>query len=362
MMRRAVWMALMGMLLLAAVPMPAYARLGKVGLVTTGSLRDHGFNYLAWEGMQSAKKDGLVGEIAYREPDPDRHITAEQNLKEFLADADCSLLIVSGYELGKATVEAARSRPNQKIAIVDFDPSSAGDLPNLMGLTYQSDEPSFLAGYVAAAVSTSGAIGTFGGLKMPPVIQFMEGFEMGMLHYNRRHSKHIRLKGWSTRKQTGLFTGSFENIPAGYGMASRLYDRGADIVFPVAGMSSYGAVYRAVTSPKLTDLVIGVDVDFNKVLRNTPGARSALLTSVLKKVDVAVKNAIAMTDRGEFKGGLYLGTLENGGVGIAPFHGLSGWVQKFNPNIETEIREITRAIVEGCLPTRRGDVRNPACK
>jgi basic membrane protein A and related proteins len=83
---------------------------------------------------------------------------------------------------------------------------------------------------------------------------------------------------------------------------------------------------------------------------------------VLKKVDAAVKTAIALTDRGEFKGGLYLGTLENGGVGITPFQGLPVWVQKLLPNIETEIHEITRAIIEGCLPTRTGDARNPGCR
>jgi basic membrane protein A and related proteins len=362
-MMRIVSMGVIGFFLFAGIPGLVHAGIGKVCLVTTGNLQDHGFNQLAWEGMLSAKGDGLVREIVYREPDTKQNIGAEQNLTDFVQQGNCDLIVISGFELGNATVEAARSHPDQKMAIVDFDTSSAGDLPNLLGIVFQSDEAAFLAGYVAASVSGSGVIGTFGGQKMPPVVLFMEGLELGIQYFNKRHSQHINLKGWSTEKQMGLFTRDFQSIPAGYRMASRLYRGGADVVFPVAGLSSYGAVYSAVTSSKRFRLVIGVDVDFYQVLINTPGAKDVLLTSVLKRVDVAVKGAIARADRGEFKGGLYVGTLENGGVGIAPFYGLAERVEGSNPNIETELEEITQAIINGCLPTRRsGNALNPDCE
>ncbi len=358
-MMRIVLIGIVGLFLFAGIPGKVHAGIGKVCLVTTGPLQDHAFNQLSWEGMLSAQEDGLVREIVSREPDS--NISAEQNLTDFVQEGNCDLIVISGFDLGNATVGAARSHPDQKMAIVDFDTSSAGNLPNLVGIIFQSDEAAFLAGYVAAAVSRSGVVGTFGGQEMPPVILFMEGFDLGIQYFNNRHSKHINLKGWSTEKQTGLFTGSFQSIPAGYRMASRLYRKGADVVFPVAGLSSYGAVYSAVTSSKGSRLVIGVDVDFYQVLSNTPGASDVLLTSVLKKVDAAVKDTIAQVDRGEFKGGLYVGTLENGGVGIAPFYGLAERVQESNPNIETELEEITQAIIHGCLPTRAGDAINPAC-
>jgi basic membrane protein A len=352
--RSTIWMAIMALTLLATIPGHVHAQLGKVCLATTGVLKDHGFNQLAWAGMLDARKAGLVSEIVYREPDPVVNTSAQQNLKAFIKEGNCDLIIAGGFELGNATIKAAKSYPSQKIAVVDFDPSSAGgNLPNLMGLAFQSDQAAFLAGYVGAAVSKTGVLGTFGGKSVTPVVQFMDGFDMGMRYFNKRHSKHISLKGWSPRKPGGLFTGSFESIPAGYRMASRLYQQGADIVFPVAGMSSYGAAYFAMVSPKRSDLVIGVDVDFHEVLKDTPGAKDVLLTSVLKKVDVAVKETISLTRRGKFNGGLYVGTLENGGVGIAPFYELAERVRDVNPRMSMELKQITQGIIDGSISTRR---------
>ena len=152
---------------------------------------------------------------------------------------------------------------------------------------FNTAQSSFLAGYLAPAMSQTGKVGTFGGLNIPTVTIFMDGFAEGVAHYTQK-SKNVQVLGWNPATQKGLFTADFEDKAKGQQNGQNLITQGADIVFPVAGPAGLGALQAAKAS--------GGKV--NAIWVDTDGCESAaeycrvLLTSVYKGMDVAVKDAI----------------------------------------------------------------------
>ena len=126
----------------------------------------------------------------------------------------CNEITTVGFLLGDATLAAAQANPDIDFAIVDFaysDDSGANTAPaNLKGLVYATEQPSFLAGYLAAGMSESGVVGTFGGLPIPTVTIFMEGFRQGVEKYNEDNDADVQLLGWDGKD--GSFTEDFEDL------------------------------------------------------------------------------------------------------------------------------------------------------
>lgn len=299
---------LLGALLLVPV-IGAQAAALKVGMVTDmGGIDDKSFNATSWDGVQLAiSKLGVQGRYLESQQQTDY----AKNIQEFLAQK-YDMIITVGFMLGDATEKYAKANPNTKFAIVDY--SYPTTIPNTLGLMFNTDEAAFLAGYVAAATSKTGKVGTFGGMQIPTVTIFMEGFEAGVKYYNQQNKANVKVLGWDSKAGKGLFAGNFESTSDGKRLANNLFDEGADIVMPVAGPVGLGAAAAAAERGKM---IIGVDTDWYV---SAPEFKKTYLTSVVKKMDIAVYNAIKMVADGKFKGGVYNGTLEDGGVDIAPFH------------------------------------------
>jgi len=301
----------------------------KVAEVTDlGGIDDKSFNAGAYTGIEKAVTD-LKVEGKYLESTQQSDYA--KNIQQLL-DENTNLIITVGFLLGVDTATAAKANPDTKFAIVDYsypdcfgDPSEEGktcgstkELSNVLGLTFQTDEAAFLAGYAAAATTKTGKVATFGGINIPPVTIFMSGFQAGVNYYNQSMGTSVEVLGWDTAKNDGSFTGNFDSLDDGRSFAESFVQEGADIVMPVAGSVGLGSMaYCKETS---SCMIIGVDVDQTI---SAAEYKDVILTSVLKNVNVAVYDATKSAVDGTFKGGVYLGTLANGGVGLAAVNGAS---------------------------------------
>ncbi len=152
----------------------------------------------------------------------------------------------------------------------------------------------------------------------------MHGFAAGVKYYNQEHKTNVKLLGWDDAAQKGTFVGNFTSTDDGKSTATSLVQEGADIILPVAGPVGLGSAAYCQTSGKC--LIIGVDTDW---FVSAPEYASVELSSVQKKVDVAVYKAIESVVTGTFKGGTYMSTLANGGLDLAPFHNFDSQVPAF---------------------------------
>jgi basic membrane protein A len=318
----------------AATQAPAF----KACQVTdTGGIDDKSFNATAWKGVLDAEQQlGIQGTYLESQEQADY----DKNIQAFL-QADCNIIITVGFLLGDATKAAAEANPNQDFSIVDFayDPT----IPNVVGQVFNTDEAAFLAGYLAAGMTKSGVVGTFGGLQIPTVTVFMDGFSLGVDYYNQQKGTSVQVKGWDPASQTGLFAGNFESTDDGRRLGEALMDEGADIIMPVAGPVGLGTA--AAAQERGGVMIIGVDADW--VLTN-PDYHAITLTSVMKNMDVTTVNVIKSVMDGSFTGGVTVGTLDNGGVGLAPYHDFDSQVPQ---SLKDEIDTVRQAIIAGTIKT-----------
>lgn len=302
-----------------------------------GGIDDKGFNQTAWKGITDAQTEmGIEGRFLESQAETDY----EANLNSLVA-ADCDLIVTVGFLLGDATAAAAAANPDQKLTIVDFayDPT----IPNVLGQVFATDQAAFMAGYLAAGMTQTGILGTFGGINIPPVTIFMDGFVAGANYYNAQKGTDVTVLGWNPESREGLFTNNFESLDDGRVFAQNLYDEGADIVMPVAGPVGLGSA--ALADELGTDAlkIIGVDADQTQT---DPEKAHVYLTSVLKRMDATVKGAIAAAMDGSFEGGVIVGTLENDGVGLAPFHSFDDAVPA---DLKAELDAIRAGIIDGSI-------------
>ncbi len=303
----------------------------------TGGIDDNSFNQTAWKGVEDAKAEFNV-EGRFLESQAETDYEANINA---LIEGDCDVIFTVGFLLGDATEKAARANPEQRFSIVDFayDPI----IPNVLGQVYATDQAAFLAGYLAAGTSETKILGTFGGINIPPVTIFMDGFVRGANHWNAVKGDNVAVLGWDLDSREGLFTNNFDNLDDGRAFAQNLYDEGADIVLPVAGPVGLGSATLADELGIERLKIIGVDAD----LYFTDSERQHVyLTSITKRMDSTVKQVIEQVMQGTFEGGLLVGTLENGGVDLAPFHDMEALVPDA---LKAEIAQLRSDIIDGTL-------------
>jgi serine/threonine-protein kinase len=305
-----------------------------------GPLNDRTFNQAIYDGLTRAVTD-LGISVRARES---RSETEDSTTLQTFADQRCSLIVavIQGQD---AVVAAAKANPEQKFLIVDpFEPPS---LPNILGVVFRVEQAAFLAGYVAADTTKTGAVATFGGLPIPTVIPYMDGFAAGVLKYNEDHATDVRLLGWDPGDGTGSFISqsdfaAFQDQARGKQIAQGLISRGADILFPVAGSAGLGADQAARESGNV--LLIGVDFD---EFFQAPQFADLWLTSVRKRYDVAVEDVMKLVVDGTFKGGgVFDGTLANGSVDLAPFHDLDSRVPQA---LKDSLEKLKAGIVHGTV-------------
>ncbi len=323
----------------------------------TGGIDDKSFNETAWKGAQDAEAEleGVTIEFLESQEATD----FRPNIDSFI-NQGCDLITTVGFLLANDTGAAAADNPDQKFAIIDFPvgdfpPWCTGDVQpgedgeaetaddtcgaefttNVRGITFQTDEAAFLAGYLAAARSESGVVGTFGGINIPTVTIFMEGFRLGVDYYNTQNGTSVTVLGWDGTD--GLFTGNFESLEDGRAFAQNLVDEGADILLPVAGPVGLGSA--AFCQETGSCLMIGVDAD---QFFSAPEFADVWLTSVQKNMDVAVFNTINNVLVLDSIGNPYVGTLANNGVGLAPAHDVA-WPDGVADELATIQGEIVAA-------------------
>ena len=310
-----------------------------------GGFDDKSFNQLSFEGVQQAA-DELGVEMIPVESNSENDYAP--NL-ESLVGQGCTVIVTVGFALASATKESAAANPDIEYVLID-DSADGGDdgatfdgkadVENIKPLLYNTAQAAFLAGYAAADYTKTGVVGTYGGMPFPTVTIFMDGFKQGAEYYAKEKKKDIKVVGWDGKD--GSFTGGFEANEAATNTAKQLIDQDADVILPVGGPIYQGAVTAIEDSGK--DVVmLGADAD---VFETDPTTQDVIFTSVLKNMKISTYEAIMAAGDDTFTFDPYVGTLENDGVGIAPFHNFESEV---NPDLQGELDEIKAGIIDGSI-------------
>ena len=305
----------------------------------TGGVDDKSFNASSWAGAQAAAKANSAIKVEYLPANSSADFKV--NIKKFV-DNKCDLIIGVGFAISSAIVESAKANPKVKYAVVDdagLDGFPGVPVANVKGITYSTDQAAFMAGYLAAGVTKTGKVATYGGAPYPTVTIFMDGFAKGVAHYNKLKGKKVEVLGWDTAKKTGEFIGDFGNTAKALQTSKNFEQAGADIILPVAGGLGAVTAQNSMTSKK--SKVIWVDTD-GFVSANK--YRSVLLTSVMKGLGNSVKSVINDVEANKFTNSAYVGTLKNGGTTIAPYHDL---IRVVPSALRSEVTKLRSAIISG---------------
>jgi basic membrane protein A len=309
-----------------------------------GGIDDQSFNASAWAGLEQAKDELGISTKFVESTDAADYVP---NI-DALVQEDCGIIITVGFAMGAATVDAALANPDEQFAIVDNvpdgDPSTEDFDPppdNVRPLVYETAQAAFLAGYLAAGMSETGTVATYGGRQIPTVTIFMDGFVDGVAKYNEDNDTNVRALGWDKDAQDGTFTGDFEDENKGKRTTQNFINRDADIVLPVAGPVGNGSLAAAREAEGVS--VIWVDDDG---FFTVPDSGDLILTSVLKQIAGATFNAAQDALNDAFDNTQYVGTLENDGVGLAPFHEFEDAVPE---ELKAEIDTLREQIISGEL-------------
>jgi basic membrane protein A len=267
------------------------------------------------------------------------------NIKKFV-DNKCTVIIGVGYAISGAIVASAKANPSIDYAVVDdaaldcnADFSVCNPVKNAKGLTFSTDQTSFMAGYLAAGVSKTGKVATYGGAPYPTVTIFMDGFAKGVAYYNKAKGKSVQVLGWDPAKKTGEFIGDFQNMTKALQVSKNFEQAGADIIFPVAGNLASATAQNSLTRKK--SVVIWVDKDG---FTAAPQYKKVMLTSIVKAVDLSVKNVILDQAGSKFSNTTYSGNLKNAGTYLAPYHDL---IRMVPTALRTEVTKLGADIRNG---------------
>ncbi len=284
-----------------------------VGVVLdTGSAEDKGFNEFSLRGVENAaKRKGLrVKHIA------SESITDYENNVESLIRDEADLIVTVGFAMGITTSKAARKYKDVHFILVDyaFEPgvgcpaelencyTPEGGLENVTSLMFADDQPAFLAGVLAGCMSQSKVVGSVAGMEIPPVVRLVTGFQNG--------AKSVD-PNIVTLNQ---YIPDFNDPDSGKTLGQKFYKQGADAIFAAGGNTGNGGLFAAAEAN-----IMGIGVDVDQYLSLTE-VRSSLLTSAMKKVDVATAEAVTAFAEGRLESGVRFFDLNNNGVGLAPFH------------------------------------------
>jgi len=303
-----------------------------------GGFDDKSFNQAGFEGLMKAKDELGITE-AHVESSADTDYTP--NIDSLVAE-NCNLIIGVGFLLEDPIQTAAEANPDIKFALVDSAFSDADFNPvtidNAKPILFDTAQSAYLAGYVAAAQSTTGKVATFGGIQIPSVTIFMDGFADGVAKYNEDSGKSVQLLGWDKAAQTGVFAGNFDSQDDGKNIGQSFIDQGADIIMPVAGPVGLGTASVAQAAGNVA--IVGVDADWFETTEYGP----IVLTSVMKEIGPAVFDTISEAVDDKFSSDPYVGTLENEGLGLAPFHDFDS---KVSDDVKAKVEELKKGIISG---------------
>lgn len=279
-----------------------------VAMVTdTGGVDDESFNQSAWKGIQEFGKENDLekGKDGYNYLQSKSDADYAKNLNTLVRE-DFSLIYAIGFLLAESVEEVADQRPDSQFAIVD----TVVDKPNVASINFKEQQGSFLVGVIAGLQTKTDKVGFIGGVESELITKFETGFKAGVLAVNPDAKVEVK------------YAGDFNKADIGKSTAGSMYSSGIDIIYHAAGGTGKGVFTEAVEQkqkdPKRDIFVIGVDSDQVK-LGDVPGTDDNItLTSMIKRVDIAVNDLSKKTKDGNFPGGevIQYGIEENG-VGIS---------------------------------------------
>jgi basic membrane protein A len=347
---------------------PSSAKFLACEVTDTGGINDRSFNASAYQGLQDAVKvdKNIVPKFLSSRSTSDY----TPNIDDFISE-HCGIIITVGFDMATATQTAATAHPTLDFAIVDCPggtakgcpgaSSSETTRPNIDNLAYETNQDAFLGGYLAAAMAKSnsiapgGAVGEFGGMNIPTVTIYMDGWVAGVRYYDQLNHKSVKVYGWypTSKGRTadnytgaGLFTNNFTDDGLGKTDTQTLIGQGASVIFSVAGGVGLGAVAAIQSADSTSAGSVEMEwVDTDGCVSD-PSACSYFITSVEKGIAPSVETAVLAAVHGTFKGGFYVGTLANGGVTLASYH---DFASKVPASVQSELTTIKSGIESGTI-------------
>ncbi len=317
----------------------------KACMVTdTGGIDDKSFNQSSYQGLQAAKTADPNIAITYLPSTTTADYAS--NISTFIAQK-CGIIVTVGFLMAAATEAAAKANPTQKFAIVDCSYASecltGAKEPNIDQLVFNTVQDGFLGGYLAAAVSKTHVVATYGGENFGTVTIYEDGFWDGVQYFNKQHHANVKVLGWDETTQKGNFIGNFTDLGAGQNLSNTFIGDNADVIFPVAGGVGLGTA-KAVQTADAGGKHVSIEWVDTDGCSNAPQYCSLFLTSVTKGIVTAVKTAVLNAANGTFKGGTYVGTLSNGGAVLSPYH---DFASKIPASVQAEIKSLMSQIESG---------------
>ncbi len=298
-----------------------------VGLVTdVGKVDDKSFNQSTWEAVKQAEKE-LGAQVKYIETTDSKDY--DKNIATF-ADAKYDVIVTVGFNLGEATVAAAKKYPDVKF--IGVDQFQTETIPNLAGLNFPEDHAGFLVGALAAMMTKTKKIGAVCGTDaVPPVWRFGEGYRAGAAYIDPSVEVNVIY-----HSDVG-FDKTFTDPEWGKTTAISMIDKGVDVIFGAGGKTGNGALAGAAEKGVYA---IGVDTD---QYYTVPEAQKVMLSSAMKLLTPGTFELIKMAKEGNFPSGNYYGQ-----AGYAPFHDLEDQVPA---EVKAKMEEIAAALKDGSLKT-----------
>jgi len=316
----------------------------KTCLVTDlAGVDDRSFNASAWQGVQDAMAAGFASEDSFFLESSDAS-DWQPNIDSMVGQ-DCQHIVTVGFALGEVTAINAQAYPDITWTMIDnvltdadFAPLA---LPNVRELVYQTDEAAFAAGYLAAGVSQTGVLCTYGGANFPTVSIFMDGFTRGAMHYNEVKGASVAVLGWDTDAADGTFTGSFTDMALARSTAESQFQENCDVIIPVGGAINLPAG-DAINDLGLDAALVGVDADafFAMDAQYQP----LWLTTVEKAIAPFITLSVQEHLEGTWAAGSFLGDLSNDGVGLSDYH---DWDDRVSDELRAEVDQILEDIKAG---------------
>ena len=323
---------------------PAAARFTACMVTDIGGINDRSFNELTWLGMRAAaaaKPRAITVKFLPSTTTADYAV----NIAVFVAQK-CGIIVTVGFLMGAATEAAAKAHPHRRFAIVDCTYRSGclsgKRLKNLDQLAFNVVQDAFLGGYLAAGMSKTHVVATYGGFQFGTVTIYMDGFADGVRYYNSKHHIHVKVLGWNEKTQRGVFAGTFVSPSTGAAITRSFIDQGADVIFPVAGGTGLGTG-RAVRAADAKGKKVSVEwADVDGCFTAATYCKF-FLTTVTKGIKAEVKQTVLAAARGRFLT-KSVGTLANGGVALAPYH---HFARKVPAALQAQLSKVETAIERG---------------
>ncbi|MDN3496316.1 BMP family ABC transporter substrate-binding protein [Planococcus sp. APC 4015] len=310
-----------------------------------GGFNDKSFNQSALAGMENAAEELGVTPIEVESRSANDYAS---NLENLVAEG-CTFIVAVGFKLSADTIASATANPDIDYAIIDdyadADFDGATDVPNIKPLVFDTVQAAYLGGYAAAAWSAQAgvnSVGTVGGIKIPPVTIFMDGYADGVAKYNEDKGSSVGVVGWDVASQDGSFTDNFEANDVSKQAMQGVLDQGVDVLLPVGG-PIYQSAAQAIRESGSDAVILGVDSDLAVV---DESVADLVLVSIMKRIDSAVYDATIAAAGGDFDVTPYVGTLENEGVGLS---GFGSFEAELPEGLMDELAALQEQIISGEL-------------